>query len=144
MKRISRTVALCLVFAAGVAVAKEGVTNPTVKARMDTMQTIRQNVAVLGDMATGKSAYDGAAAQAAQAALAAAAGTIIERFTPAETDPVTEAKPEIWTSFDDFSARARSLADAAAALDASSLDGVRAGMGAVGGACRECHTVYRM
>ena len=141
---ISKTVAIGLIVVAGAAVAKEGVTNPTVKARMDTMQVIRQNTGILGDMAGGKTAFDAEAALAAKTALASAAGEIAARFEPQETDPVAEARPEIWTNWDDFVTKAEALVTAAEAVDASSLDGVRAGMGGIGGSCKACHEAYRM
>ncbi|RGP38694.1 c-type cytochrome [Pseudotabrizicola alkalilacus] len=144
MKLITKSLIAGLVLVAGVAVAKEGVQDPTVKARMDLMGTIGMNVKVLGDMATDKVAFDAAAALAAQEALVAASADIPAKFEPQATDPVAEAKPEIWTNWDDFVAKAGALNAAATALDPASLDGVKAGMGAVGGACRDCHTSYRM
>jgi len=144
MKLMTKSLIAGLVLVAGVAVAKEGVQDPTVKARMDLMGTIGMNVKVLGDMATDKVAFDAAAALAAQEALVAASADISAKFEPQATDPVAEAKPEIWTNWDDFVAKAGALNAAATALDPASLDGVKAGMGAVGGACRDCHTTYRM
>lgn len=144
MKLMTKSLIAGLVLIAGVAVAKEGVQDPTVKARMDLMGTIGMNVKVLGDMATDKVAFDAAAALAAQEALVAASAEIPAKFEPQATDPVSEAKPEIWTNWDDFVAKAGALNAAATALDPASLDGVKAGMGAVGGACRDCHTTYRM
>ncbi|MFN3936353.1 MAG: c-type cytochrome [Gemmobacter sp.] len=138
-----KTLALCLVLAGGAAVAKEGVTNPVVKERMDLMQTIRANTGVLGEMAQGNRAFDADAAATARANLAAAAAQIPAKFEPQETDPVTDALPGIWENFPDFTTKAEALATAAEGLDTASLDSLRAGMGAVGGACRECHTVYR-
>ncbi|MBD3765403.1 MAG: cytochrome c [Rhodobacterales bacterium] len=144
MTRISRTLALSLIVLGGAALAKEGVTNPVVKARMDTMSTIAMNTKVLGDMAGGKTAFDAAAATAAKTALAAAAAEAPAKFQPRETDPVSVAKPEIWTNWADFVAKAEALATAAEALDTSTLDGVKAGMPAVGGSCKACHSVYRL
>lgn len=144
MKLLSKTLIAGLVLVAGVAVAKEGVQDPTVKARMDLMGTIGMNVKVLGDMATDKVAFDAAAATAAQTALVAASADIAAKFEPQATDPVAEAKPEIWTNWEDFVAKAEVLEAAATALDPSSLDGVKAGMGAIGGTCRDCHSTYRM
>lgn len=143
MKPLTKAFAACLIIAAGAAGAKEGVTNPVVKERMDLMQVVRVNTATLGDMASGKTSFDAAAAQAAQTALAGAAAQIPAKFEPQETDPVTDALPAIWTNWDDFVSKGEALLAAAEALDASSLDGVRAGMGDVGGSCRACHSVYR-
>jgi cytochrome c556 len=144
MKLISKSLIAGLVLVAGVAVAKEGVQDPTVKARMDLMSAIGMNVKELGDMATDKVAFDAAAALAAQTALVAASADIAAKFEPQATDPVSEAKPEIWTNWDDFVAKAGALNAAATVLDPASLEGIKAGMGAIGGACRDCHSTYRM
>ena len=66
------------------------------------------------------------------------------KFEKAGVDPASESKPEIWTNWDDFVKKANDLNAAATALDASTLEGVQAGMGAIGGACKACHTAYRM
>lgn len=144
MKLMTKGLIAGLILVAGVAIAKEGVQDPTVKARMDLMGTIGMNTKILGDMATDRTAFDAAAAQAAQAALVAASADIAAKFEPQATDPVAEAKPEIWTNWDDFVAKGEALNAAAVALDPSSLDGVKAGMGAIGGTCRDCHSLYRM
>ena len=143
MYRATTAFALCLSLLAGTAIAKDGVTNPVVKERMDLMQTIRVNTGALGDMASGKTAFDAAAAGTARANLAAAAAMIPAKFQAEETDPVDEAKPEIWLMFDDFTTKAGALVTAAEALDATSLAGLQAGMGAVGGSCQSCHQAYR-
>lgn len=144
MTVMKKSLIAALVLLAGTAVAKEGVQDPTVKARMDLMSTIGMNTKVLGDMATDRTAFDATAAQAAKAALMAASADIAAKFEPQATDPVSEAKPEIWTNWDDYVAKANALNAAATAIDASSLDTVKAGMGAIGGSCRDCHSTYRM
>ncbi|MDP5344932.1 MAG: cytochrome c [Paracoccaceae bacterium] len=119
-------------------------TNPAAIARMQLMKTIGANTKVLGGMAGGKIGFDAAAAAAAKAAIVAAAGEIDAKFAPKETDPASEAKPEIWTNWADFSAKGMALKTAAESLDPASLDGIKAGMGAIGGSCKACHSVYRM
>ncbi|GGE09211.1 Cytochrome c556 [Gemmobacter megaterium] len=144
MKFLSKTVALCLIAAAGAAAAKDGVTNPVVKERMDLMQTIRVNTGTLGNMASGKEAFDPAAATAAKTALAAAAAEIVVKFQANEDDPVSEGSPKIWEDYAGFTTRAEALVTAAEAVDVASLDGLKAGMGAIGGSCQSCHEVYRV
>lgn len=128
---------------AGAAVAQEA-TLPEVKARKAHMQEQRAAVAVLGGMAQGQTAFDAAAAQAAKAALAAQGAEIPAKFEAEVTEAASKSKPEIWMAWDDFVSKAEALTKAAEALDASSLDGVRAGLGAVGAACQSCHEAYRM
>lgn len=144
MNRLTKILAVGFVAIATVAVAKEGVQDPTVKARMDLMGTIGMNTKVLGDMAGDKAPYDAAQAEAAKAALVAASADIVAKFTPQADDPVSEGAPAIWTNFADFTAKATALNAAATAIDVASLDGVKAGMGAIGGSCRDCHTTYRV
>jgi cytochrome c556 len=144
MKIVTKGLIAGLVLVAGVALAKEGVQDPTVKARMDLMGVIGMNTKALGDMAGGKADFDAAKAASAKEAIIAASTEIAAKFEPQAGDPVSEAKPEIWTNWDDFVKKAGALNAAASALDASTLDSVKAGMGAVGGACKDCHTTYRM
>jgi cytochrome c556 len=142
MKLVTKFLVVGLMCAAGVAIAGEA-TDPTVKARQDLMGTIGMNMKVLGDMAGAKTAYDAAAAEAAKAAIVAAASETAAKFEPQATDPASKSKPEIWTNWDDFVAKDKALIDAASAWDVSSPETIGAGMGAVGGACKDCHMAYR-
>ena len=143
MKLVTKLLGVGLIFAGGIAIAGEA-TDPQVKARQEVMETLGKNMKILGDMAGAKTAYDAAAAEAAKAAIVAAASEAAAKFEPQATDPESEAKAEIWTNWEDFVAKANGLNTAATALDASTLEGVQAGMGAIGGACKACHTAYRM
>jgi cytochrome c556 len=135
---------LSLALLAGVSFAEEGVKDPQVKAREELMDVIGMNTKTLGDMASGKAAFDAAAATSAKAALADAAAKIPAAFEPQATDPVSKAKPDIWTNWADFVAKSEGLLNAAEALDASSAETIGAGMAAIGGACKACHSAYRM
>jgi cytochrome c556 len=132
------------VLAGGVAIAKEGVTDPQVKARQELMGVVATNTKTLGEMAGGKIPFDATAAAAAKAALAAAAAEVPAKFEPQATDPLTEAKAEVWTNWDDFVAKSEALLKAAEAVDTTSPETIGAGMGAIGGACKDCHSTYRM
>ena len=144
MKTISRIALILVTVTATAAFAKEEPKDPTVKARTELMETVGQNMKVLGDVAGEKAAFDAAAATAAKDALAAAFAEVPAKFEPQATDPASEAKPEIWTNWDDFVSKATKAQEAAAAIDTSSLATLQAGVGAVGGACKACHTDYRM
>lgn len=142
MRFLSRTLALGLIVVAGTAAAQEAA-NPVVRDRIAAMQTIRISTGTLGNMASGRATFDAAAATAAKADLAAAAAALPALFEAPEADPVSKASARIWSDFAGFSAQAEALVTAAEALDVSSLEGVKAGMGVVGGTCRECHQAYR-
>lgn len=141
----ARTALIGALLAAGVAFAEGEATEPNAVMREATMQAIGGSVKVLGDMAGGKAEFDAAAAEAAKAKLIEAAGTIPTAFaTQGDPDPNSVAKPDIWTSWDDFLKHADALKVAAEAADVSSVDAIKASMGAVGGACKDCHTAYRL
>ena len=144
MKFLTKALVTGLILSAGVVFAETESTDPAAIARETLMGTIGKNTKILGEMAGGKVAFDVAAADAAKLALADAAGKIPATFEPQGTDAGSEAKPEIWTNWDDFLLKADVLAKAATALDATTVEGVQAGMAGVGGACKDCHTKYRM
>ena len=141
MKTTTRVLALVIATAAGAVFAAEA-TDPTVKAWQELMDSNAGAAKTLGGMAAGKADFDAAAAAAAKDTLVANAKNITTVFKTQASDPKSKAKPEIWANWSDFEAKAKALEDAAAALDASSLDGVKAGMDAVGGACGACHKAY--
>jgi cytochrome c556 len=119
-------------------------TDPAVVAQKTLMKTFGGAAKTLGEMAGGASAFDAAAAQAAKDALVAGAADIAMKFEKAGNDPASEASPAIWTNWDDFMTKAKAMGDAAGALDVASLDGIKAGMGAIGASCKGCHTTYRV
>lgn len=117
---------------------------PEAIARAEVMREIGKNMKVLGEMANGKAAFDGEAATAAKAALVAAGEALPKAFeTQGAADPASEAKPEIWTNWDDYLVKAAALSDGAAALDVASAESIKASMGGIGGSCKACHSVYR-
>ncbi|KUF09491.1 c-type cytochrome [Pseudoponticoccus marisrubri] len=136
-------VLLLSICAAGAVLAHGGVQNPAVKARMDLMVEVKDAMAVLGNMARGRTGFDPVAAEAARTALVGHAAEIPARFEAPETDPKTEALPAIWTDWPRFVATAEQMGTAAAALDTGSLDTLRAGLGPLGQSCSACHERFR-
>ena len=143
--KFARVLILGSILSAGAAFAEEEPTDPNAIARGELMGTIGKNIGIIGDMAGGKTAFDAAAAEGAKAALVEATGKIEATFKDqGGADPVSEAKPEIWANWDDFLKKAKAASDASGALDVASLETLQAGMGALGGACKDCHTTYRV
>jgi cytochrome c556 len=143
MKFATKTLVLGLIMMGGIAYAESKAADPDVHARQNLMQANGGAMGALSGMAKGEVAFDAAAAEAAKQALIANAAGIEAAFTNNASDPENRAKPEVWTNWEEFLADAKALGDAAAALDASSLDGVKAGLGAIGGTCKECHTEFK-
>jgi cytochrome c556 len=142
--KLVKAFAIGAVLAAGAAYAQDP-TDPNAIARSELMKMVGMNTGVLGKMAGGETPYDAAAAEAAKAALVEAAAKIETAFAEqGAADPVSEAKPEIWTNWDDFLMKAKAMGDAAGAVDVSSAETIGAGMGAIGGTCKDCHTSFRV
>jgi cytochrome c556 len=112
--------------------------------REELMKSFGAAAKTLGQMAGGDVAYDQAAAEAAKLSLVEGAGKIAATFEapPAEGEE-TESKPEIWTNWADFVAKGDALKAAAEGMDVASAESIGAGMGAIGGTCKDCHTLYR-
>lgn len=144
MRLATKALATALTLFAGIAFAEVEATDPLVIAQKDLMKSFGGAAKALGGMASGEVAYDATAAAAAKATLVAGSADIHVKFEKAGSDPASEAKPEIWTNWDDFVAKATALNAAATALDVASADGIKAGMGAIGGACKDCHTSFRV
>jgi cytochrome c556 len=144
MKFATKALAASLALIAGMAFAEVEATDPLVIAQKDLMKSFGGAAKTLGGMASGEVAFDAAAAEAAKAVLVAGSADIAVKFETAGVDPASSAKPEIWTNWDAFLVKAKGLTDAATALDVASMDGIKAGMGGVGGACKACHTDYRV
>lgn len=126
------------------AFAHEDVQNEAVKSRMMLMKDIKAAMGTIGGMAKGAVAFNADQAAAAKAALVAAAPQIKVRFEAAEMDPKSEARPEIWQNWPDFMQKSDDFGAAAGALQTASVDGLKAGLGAIGKTCGGCHKPYRV
>ncbi|WP_430465491.1 c-type cytochrome [Tabrizicola sp.] len=145
MKTFTKTLVISAMLMSGAAFAAgTEATDPDVIARKDLMKSVVAATKVLGTMASGEVAHDAAAAEAAKQALIAASGEIEAKFTNNAADPASEAKAEVWTNWEDFLAKGKALGDAAGALDVASAESIGAGMGAIGGTCKDCHSTYRV
>ena len=127
------------------AMAHQGVKNPAVMARMEGMSAIAKHLKVIGEMAQGKTAFDATAAKAAAAGIAQHAEASVDLFRAEETDPKSEAKPEIWENFSDFEAQSYELAAIARALSVSisDPDDLKPALASLGQTCKSCHSDYR-
>lgn len=143
--KLIKAFAIGAVLATGAAYAQDDPTDPNAIARAELMKKNGMAVGILGGMASGKEAFDATKAAEAKAMLIEDAEMIAEVFKePGAEDPASTAKPEIWTNWDDFLVKAKALGDAAEAIDVASAETIGAGMGAIGGACKDCHTTFRM
>lgn len=132
---------------AAIVVALSGVV-ATVQAalpRNDAMKEMGQNMKAIKEIVTaGGPAADVAAHAQKIAEIAAKIPTLFPEGSDAPDDG---AKAEIWQHWDEFTAKAKSLQDAAAMLASAAGGGDIATVGAqfekVGGACGACHKEFR-
>lgn len=143
MRLMTKGLVAGILLIAGAAFAADA-TDPNVIERQALMKTVGQNTKILGDMAGGKADFDATKAADAKAALIAASAEIGAKFETEATDASAESKPEVWTNWDDFVKKGMALNAAATAMDTTSAATIGAGMGAIGGSCKDCHSTYRM
>lgn len=151
MKPTLLLAAALAVFAMG-AVAQEA-EDPfadAVEMRHGLMLQMATDLGKLGGMAKGEATYDAAMASRSAANIAAIASVLSMDQFPAGSEYQKSADsfalPAIWATPDDFMAKITDLNTAAAGLQvaaATDLDGLKAGMGQIGGACSACHKAYR-
>ncbi|MGV8951921.1 MAG: c-type cytochrome [Cypionkella sp.] len=144
MSLTTKAFAAVFIVLASAAYAETEATDPVEIAREDLMKSFGGAAKTLGGMAGGKVAYDATAAEAAKAALVTGSAEIEAKFKVETTDPASKSSPDIWKNWDAFLIKAKGLSDASMALDVSSAETIGAGMGAIGEACKDCHTTYRM
>jgi cytochrome c556 len=121
-----------------------------VEMRHGLMLQMATDLGKVGAMAKAETPYDAAVAGKAAANIAAIASVLSMDQFPAgsEYQKSTDsfALPAIWTAQDDFLQKIADLNAAAATFQtaaATDVDSLKAGMGALGGACAACHKAYR-
>ncbi|MEQ8481618.1 MAG: cytochrome c [Hoeflea sp.] len=139
---------LVLVFGiAGAALAHSGATG-IVKQRMDKMGEVASQMKVIARMLNGRLEFDPAVMEASATEIADHASGFEPLFPEGSVSPPSEARPRIWTRWDDFrdqfatmEVRAGSLADqAASAQDPSDLKNAFVRLG---NTCKSCHQDFR-
>lgn len=143
MQLLSRavTVALGLALAAGPALAQD-----PIAARKAAMKKNGGAMAQLVKMSKGEEPYDSAKAKAAAETIAEDLQGLDALFPPGSDKGDTKATAKVWEDMAGFKValtRAQDAARTAAPLVAKDLDGLKAGMGAIGQACSGCHNTYR-
>ena len=117
-----------------------------VKERMDLMDSQKDAMKVIGLMAKGQTPFDAAEAAKAAGVIETTAKQIPELFPEGTTGHPSEAKPEIWTKWDEFTGDADALGlaakDLVTALEGSAPDWKTKFKGVID-ACKTCHKTFR-
>ncbi|WP_417808307.1 cytochrome c [Thioclava sp.] len=139
----SLSLSLALILTASMTPAKDVAKDPTVRARMELMDRLKDNLTIVGDMATKKAPFDATAAAAATAALREDAAKVTDAFADPATDPASKALPRLWDYEGEFWQKTRRLQKAADEMDPFSAGGLADGLNALGASCKDCHGRFK-
>ena len=128
-----------------VAFAHSGVKDKNVKERMMLMKEMAGNTKIIGQMLKGKTAFDSNQVKLALERLSALSLETPKVFTINATDPKSEAMPNIWDEFDEFTKLSKDLAETSIVLANSiaAIEDLRPALKKVSSGCKACHSRYR-
>ena len=109
------------------------------------MSQISDNMRVLGLMLKGQVDFDLVSAKSAIQNIEKLAAKTPTLFEIKAVDPHAEAKPEIWSNYEDFVEKAYTLQTVATAASRSlvSEEGLKDVIMSMGKTCKSCHSLYR-
>lgn len=145
--RAALTLSLALLIAAGQASA-QAKPEDVIRYRKAQYTVLLWNWMPLNAMVRDRIPFDAAEFARRAARVAAVAPQLLEGFAEGSGEGApTDAKPEIWQDFADFTAKMQDLERESAALADIAKGGDEAAMRAqfakVGGACKACHDAYK-
>jgi len=140
-------VAACLTVVAASAVAQMK-PDVVIEYRRSAMTMIGWNFSPMSAMVKGKIAFDAKEFAKRAERIEFIAPQVLEGFAKgSDKGAETDAKPEIWTHFDDFQAKWNDLVDQSKALAEVAKGGDEAKtkeqFKKLGGACKACHDKYK-
>ena len=143
--RIKFLITICF-FICGTAIyCVASVESEAVKARTKAMSEISDNMRNLGLMLKGQVDFDLVSAKSAIQNIEKLAAKTPTLFEIEAVDPHAEAKPEIWSNYEDFVEKALALQTVATAASRSlvSEEGLKDVIMSMGKTCKSCHSLYR-
>ena len=143
--RIKFLITMCF-FMCGTAIyCVASVESEAVAARTKAMSEISDNMRVLGLMLKGQVDFDLVSAKSAIQNIEKLAAKTPTLFEIEAVDPHAEAKPEIWSNYEDFVEKADTLQRVANAASRSlvSEEGLKDVIMSMGKTCKSCHSLYR-
>ena len=128
-----------------VAFAHSGVKDKNVKERMMVMKEMAGNTKIIGQMLKGKTSFDANQVKLALERLSALSLETPKVFIINATDPKSEAMPNIWDEFDEFTKLSKDLAETSIVLANSveTIEDLRPALKKVSSGCKACHSRYR-
>lgn len=144
MNFVKKTVFAAALILGGATLVSAMSEDPAVEKRQASMEAMGANMKVLGGMAGGKIPYDMKKAQLAKETIVKESGMIAKNFKKNVITGKSEAKENIWSNWSDFEQKASELGIAANMLNVSSAAMIQGSLAKVGGACKACHSEYRV
>jgi cytochrome c556 len=149
MTRFSRTSALAAV-TLGLATAagsQDDPNKPLLEYRQKIMQGQRASMASMGDILKFKMPFDASHFLVHAKNIGELSTLIPDAFETEITEGLTDSKPEVWSNWDDFVEKSKTLASESAKLRAAAETGdmkaIMPLVTSVQNACRGCHDLYR-
>jgi cytochrome c556 len=128
-------------------VAQDDPNKPLLEYRQRIMAGQRASMASMGDILKFKLPYDASHFVVHSKNIGEFAKLIPDAFEKKITEGLTDAKPEVWASWDDFVQKSKALGAESAKLQAAAETGdmkaIAAQMSSLNNACRACHDSYR-
>ena len=109
------------------------------------MKEMAGNTKIIGQMLKGKTSFDANQVKLALERLSALSLETPKVFTINATDPKSEAMPNIWDEFDEFTKLSKDLAETSIVL-ANSVENpedLRPALKRISSGCKACHSRYR-
>tara|TARA_B100000900_G_scaffold314644_1_gene273522 strand:+ start:1457 stop:1825 length:369 start_codon:yes stop_codon:yes gene_type:complete len=121
------------------------VKDKNVKERMMVMKEMAGNTKIIGQMLKGKTSFDANQVKLALERLSALSLETPKVFTINATDPKSEAMPNIWDEFDEFTKLSKDLAETSIVLanSVATIEDLRPALKKVSSGCKACHSRYR-
>ena len=143
--RIKFLITVCFFFCGTAIYCVASVESEAVKARTKAMSEISDNMRNLGLMLKGQVDFDLVSAKSAIQNIEKLAAKTPTLFEIEAVDPHAEAKPEIWSNYEDFVEKALTLQTIATAASRSlvSEEGLKDVIMSMGKTCKSCHNLYR-
>ena len=140
-----KSVILISLTISSVAFAHSGVKDKNVKERMMVMKEMAGNTKIIGKMMKGKTSFDANQVKLALERLSALSLETPKVFTINATDPKSEATPNIWDEFDEFTKLSKDLAETSIVLanSVATIEDLRPALKKVSSGCKACHSRYR-
>ena len=141
------TISLLIGLALSGNVVAHGGATGIVKERMEVMDGIGKNMKSMKEMIQGKKPFDASKIAESANAIKQASENITDLFPHGSMQKPTEALPEIWQKWDDFSAIVGQLVTETGKLSEIAQGGekkpITRQFAKVGKVCSSCHTDYR-